>query len=196
MSSAWLTTCAICHSSRKPVTYPQKSMDTLLIRKRRNPNLRWAEGRVMSWKREGDGLIGQTLAFVQSFTSRRDGTSTPETTAPLPLEAKAVRPSVGAVAVETALGAAVAPSAIAIASPTVTPKFAPQSLRQPSVAPTSPAAQRPIAPSEVAAEIRARIAGFRAHQERFNRERDEYFSATLARLRAAIKDARPPRPGK
>jgi hypothetical protein len=43
-------------------------------------------------------------------------------------------------------------------------------------------------------EIRARIAGFRAHQERFNREREEYFSKTLARLKASL-DERPPLPG-
>jgi len=49
---------------------------------------------------------------------------------------------------------------------------------------------------EMANEIRARVASFRAHQERFNREREEYFSQTLARLRNAIKDAPPPRVGK
>jgi hypothetical protein len=38
----------------------------------------------------------------------------------------------------------------------------------------------------------ARVANFRAHQQRFNREREEYFSATLTRLRAAIeKDSAP-----
>ena len=42
-------------------------------------------------------------------------------------------------------------------------------------------------------EIRARIASFRAHQERFNRERADYFSATLARLRAAIDETPTPR---
>jgi hypothetical protein len=47
----------------------------------------------------------------------------------------------------------------------------------------------------LAAEIRARVAGFRAHQERFNRERENYFAATLARLRAAIEDMSP-RPNK
>jgi hypothetical protein len=46
----------------------------------------------------------------------------------------------------------------------------------------------------MAAEIRARVASFRAHQERFNREREEYFAATLARLRAVIKDMPSPRP--
>lgn len=38
-------------------------------------------------------------------------------------------------------------------------------------------------------EIRARIASFRAHQERFNHERQEYFSTTLARLRASAPKA-------
>ena len=38
-------------------------------------------------------------------------------------------------------------------------------------------------------EIRARIAKFRAHQERFNRERQEYFSATLARLRSSMEQS-------
>jgi len=46
-------------------------------------------------------------------------------------------------------------------------------------------------------EIRSRVASFRAHQERFNRERQEYFSATLARLHASkaatqLPDRSPP----
>ena len=41
-----------------------------------------------------------------------------------------------------------------------------------------------------------RIESFRKHQERFNRERAEYFNATLARLRAAIDEAGPPTLGK
>jgi hypothetical protein len=49
---------------------------------------------------------------------------------------------------------------------------------------------------DVKTEIETRIAGFRAHQERFNRERHEYFSTTLARLRASIEQLPPPRSGK
>jgi hypothetical protein len=48
----------------------------------------------------------------------------------------------------------------------------------------------------MAAEIRARVASFRAQQQRFSRERQDYFAATLARLRATIKDMPPPRPNK
>ena len=61
----------------------------------------------------------------------------------------------------------------------------PELERAPAAAPPAP---RPIAPGDMASEIRARVASFRAHQERFNREREQYFSATLERLRAAIKD--------
>jgi hypothetical protein len=35
-------------------------------------------------------------------------------------------------------------------------------------------------------EMQARVANFRAHQERFSREREQYFSATLTKLRAVI----------
>lgn len=53
-----------------------------------------------------------------------------------------------------------------------------------------------IVASELKAELEARIADFRAHQERFNREREQYFSDTLARLRANIKNAPPTGPRK
>jgi hypothetical protein len=43
-------------------------------------------------------------------------------------------------------------------------------------------------------EMQARIANFRKHQERFEREREEYCAATLTKLRAAIRDATPPPP--
>jgi hypothetical protein len=36
--------------------------------------------------------------------------------------------------------------------------------------------------------MQTRIANFRKHQERFEREREEYCTATLTKLRAAIRD--------
>jgi hypothetical protein len=46
-------------------------------------------------------------------------------------------------------------------------------------------------------EIRARVANFRAHQERFNREREAYCSATMAKVHASLREGEPPtRPGK
>ncbi len=141
----------------------------------------------MSWKQERDGLIAQTLAFVQSVTGKRDEAPvSPSIASPMP-DTQAVTPSVGA----TASGAT--PPNVAASKDT------PQSLVTPNIAAglqpaTPPLARRSIVQSEMASEIRARIASFRAHQERFNREREEYFSATLARLRAAIKDTPPSQP--
>jgi hypothetical protein len=151
----------------------------------------------MSWKEERDGLIAQTLAFVQSVTGKRDETRGPDAIAPLPPDTKAAAVDTTArIAVEVALG-----DTTPIAAPRVAPKVSSQNFEPPSVTPQEPPAatpvvQRPIAQSEMANEIRARVASFRAHQERFNREREEYFAATLTRLRAAIKDMAPPRLGK
>jgi hypothetical protein len=45
---------------------------------------------------------------------------------------------------------------------------------------------RAAAAGEYRAEIQSRVANFRAHQEHFHREREQYFSATLAKIHAAI----------
>lgn len=130
----------------------------------------------MSWKKERDSLIAQTMAFVQSVTGRIEGRN--ETSglngaaAPVPMPPQpdlALRPPKAITPVEP-IRIADAPPAAMAAGP-----------------------QRPIVPGELASEIRARVASFRAHQERFNREREQYFSATLQRLRAAIDEAKAPR---
>jgi hypothetical protein len=42
------------------------------------------------------------------------------------------------------------------------------------------------------------VASFRAHQERFNREREAYCTATMAKVHAVLKEGErpPPRPEK
>jgi hypothetical protein len=131
----------------------------------------------MSWKIERDALIAQTMAFVQSVTGKREetpglnGSFAPAAVAELPALPE----------LDFSLRPAPKP-----AQPVEPVKIAE---RQPAVAPGAP---RPIAPGDMANEIRARVASFRAHQERFNREREQYFSATLERLRASLKDANPP----
>jgi len=53
---------------------------------------------------------------------------------------------------------------------------------------------RPDLRDEFQSEIKARVANFRAHQERFNREREAYCSATMARVHAALREGElPPR---
>jgi hypothetical protein len=132
----------------------------------------------MNWKLERDSLIAQTLAFVQSVAGKREDTGHPKDAfvrspdQDVPEPPPAVQPRQVAVpkTIET----------------TQTPRRA-----------TSPASAilQPFTPGEMAAEIRARVASFRAHQERFTRDREEYFATTLANLRAAIRDGRPPPSG-
>ncbi|HXV26254.1 MAG TPA: hypothetical protein VED46_18620, partial [Alphaproteobacteria bacterium] len=56
---------------------------------------------------------------------------------------------------------------------------------------------RPDLHDDFQSEIKARVANFRAHQERFNREREAYCSATMAKVHAALQEGpQPPRPGK
>jgi hypothetical protein len=54
---------------------------------------------------------------------------------------------------------------------------------------------RPDLREDFQSEIKARVASFRAHQERFNREREAYCTATMAKVHAALKQGElsPPR---
>ncbi|MEY9361771.1 hypothetical protein ABH994_004492 [Bradyrhizobium yuanmingense] len=116
----------------------------------------------MKWIRERDALIAQTLAFVQSVTGRKDDVLQPEAPASGPAVAMEIV-TVEAVTVE------------------IEPPQAPL--------PPRPAPLPTRTSGEFRAEMQARIANFRKHQERFEREREEYCAATLTKLRAAIRDA-------
>jgi hypothetical protein len=142
----------------------------------------------MGWKQERDSLIAQTLAFVQSVTGRRDEIVRARAATVNLDELQARLERFAPPPIEPARAAAPIPPVFETAAPVepVTPVEPPPSV------PT----RRPIVQSEMQEEIRARIASFRAHQERFNREREEYFSATLARLKAAMKDQPSSRLGK
>ncbi|WP_315786600.1 MULTISPECIES: hypothetical protein [unclassified Bradyrhizobium] len=138
----------------------------------------------MTWKEERDALIAQTMAFVQSVTGKPADFSQ--------FELPAVPAVTPAQQTAFARGGTAPPE---IASPTVADRP-----RAPAMPETAVAGAGPVAPErftsiasqldlqrDMQAEIRARVARFRAHQERFNRERQEYFSATLARLKASAE---------
>ena len=147
----------------------------------------------MKWMRERDLLIAQTMAFVQSVTGK-------------PPEAeKTVTTSVALLSVETSdtgRAAAALPDIEALLALAKTPPAAPVP-REISRAETPREISKP-APlphldlrEDFQAEIRARVANFRAHQERFNREREAYCSATMAKVHASLREGeQPPRPGK
>ena len=131
----------------------------------------------MKWMKERDLLIAQTMAFVQSVTGKKPdadmlvAATPPEQPAFMPAPAPTPAPAVAAPPAETAA------EPLKAVQP---PQFAKLDIR-----------------GDFGSEVRARVATFRAHQERFLREREEYCSTTMAKVRAALREnIEPPRLGK
>jgi hypothetical protein len=137
----------------------------------------------MTWMTERDALIAQTMAFVRLVTGKKDEADKPGAA----LDRVEDRPGQSA-AQTSPIEATLSRARDAAALPQNPPPLTPP--------PKAARVAQPVAPSDMKSEIRSRVASFRAHQERFNRERAEYFSATLAKLRASMDDAPPPPPGK
>ena len=137
----------------------------------------------MKWMRERDSLIAQTMAFVQTVTGKKEDAA-PQVRIDA---AKSDFEIASLDAMRNALDIVEPPKEVLKRALKETVQAAPPRSVQPA---------RPIVPSELQNEIRSRIANFRAHQERFNRERAEYFNATLTRLRAALDEARAANIGK
>jgi hypothetical protein len=55
------------------------------------------------------------------------------------------------------------------------------------VEPVALARPSPVPHSELREEIRSRVAAFRAHQELFLRDRDDYYNSVLAKVRASTE---------
>jgi hypothetical protein len=131
----------------------------------------------MSWKKERDLLIAQTMAFVQSVTGKKPDAGLTEAGPKFELKAPSATKTTPVSAVEMLAAEIIAPPAGAEVGPQT-------HIRSP----------RSNVSSDIRSEMQARVANFRAHQQRFNREREEYCSATLTKLRAAIDNA--PAPGR
>ena len=156
----------------------------------------------MKWMKERDLLIAQTMAFVQSVTGKRPDaellSAAPPPSTQFVALSEAPHP---AAAVAQPSGAAPAPALMP--APTVV-EVPPASVPTPPAAAVVPAA--PAQPprfvkldirGDFQSEVRARVENFRANQQRFLREREEYCSSTMAKVRAAIRDnSELPRSGK
>jgi len=119
----------------------------------------------MKWMRERDLLIAQTMAFVQSVTGKKPDGDRPVAGADLPAPSPTM-PDIEAMLAE------------AIASPE----------------PPKPVAiARTPLRSDYQNEIQARVANFRAHQQRFLKEREDYCSTTMAKVQKALNNLPPPR---
>jgi hypothetical protein len=132
----------------------------------------------MKWMRERDLLIAQTMAFVESVTGKK------------PEAAKTVTPSITLPSTESSSTADASAQKSDIEA-LLAESGATAELPRPAPMPRSDL------PEDFQSEIKARVASFRAHQERFNREREAYCSATMAKVHAALKEGElPPQPGK
>ena len=149
----------------------------------------------MKWMRERDLLIAQTMAFVQSVTGK-----TPETektvTASVALLSVETSETIGAVAALPDIGSLLAETPPATQAPKNVPRAVSAEEMPREISSPAPLARLDLR-EDFRSEIKARVANFRAHQERFNREREAYCSATMAKVQAALREGEPPtRPGK
>ena len=128
----------------------------------------------MKWVKERDLLIAQTMAFVQSVTGKKpDLTASPASREPAPIENPPSFANPAPVADE------LRPMENA----------APTNLRQLDFSQAVVVAPvRTFPQSDVRKDIQGRVAAFQAHQHRFQREREAYFTSVLTKLRSAIEN--------
>ena len=143
----------------------------------------------MKWMKERDLLIAQTMAFVQSVTGKM-----PEAektiAAPVALPAVEIFEPARAAAPLPVMPLPAVETVLAETTPAVaTPMDMPRALSRP--APLARLDLRDDFRVDFQAEIRARVANFRAHQERFSREREAYCSATMAKVHASLREGEP-----
>jgi hypothetical protein len=132
----------------------------------------------MEWVKERDLLIAQTMAFVQSVNDRKLGARR--------LDAKRWAESrIEAAPIDATKPIDAIKPIEAIKIVEQPPAHIPFNV--PAARPSVPAG-RPSVSGEMRAEMQNRVASFRAHQQRFHRERDEYCSATLAKMRVLVGD--------
>ncbi|WP_291856221.1 hypothetical protein [Bradyrhizobium sp.] len=156
----------------------------------------------MRWMKDRDLLIAQTMEFVQSVSAetlaaekvaaRERPVPTSAALPPVELSPAALKlvelPSIRRPEQKTSTTTSPGPMPDTGALLAVSGGVAEQ--RRP------PPVPRTNLRDELQSEVKARIANFRAHQERFNREREAYCSAAMARLQAALEVGRSTRPGK
>ena len=173
----------------------------------------------MKWMKERDLLIAQTMAFVQSVTGKMPDTA--KTIAPpvaFPVETSDPVETFDPVGTSEIVRPApvvsdIPPLRVMEAQPVVQAPIASQALVMDALVMDAPAMEvsvetsrqiprpvplsRPDLREDFQSEIRARVANFRAHQERFSREREAYCTATMAKVHAVLKESEvPPRLGK
>lgn len=165
----------------------------------------------MKWMKERDLLIAQTLAFVQSVTGKLPETDHMESAAADKTPAAAPPAAAPSpVATRESIHPTTPPAEVSAPLIDIGPRPAEPALPLPILIEPSPPVE--AAPQDAAqdepkripraidvfsppdlrvdfqSEIKARVASFRAHQERFSREREAYCSTTMAKVHASIRE--------
>jgi hypothetical protein len=118
----------------------------------------------MQWKADLESLFAQTKAMIRSANHKSIRT------APLPEVATADVAQPGAVT-------------SSVSSPAMPP-----AIGSPDKASTSQMTLQMTWRSPARDEITQRVAGFKAHQEKMRREREDYYRETIAKTRALLRD--------
>lgn len=166
----------------------------------------------MKWMKERDLLLAQTAAFVQSVTGKRPSietlTGAPSKAAPAveavsPATVHAAEaepttePETPAVTVQVAQPTLPVPTVIEVPPPSPPPPLTVTVVEVPPAPMQPPPFAKLDLRGDFQSEVRAHVASFRANQQRFLREREEYCTTTMAKVRAAIRDnSELPRSGK
>jgi hypothetical protein len=131
----------------------------------------------MKWMKERDLLIAQTKAFVQSVTGKM-----PTADARDALRQVLIEPTAADKLAEVERTVETKPRKT---KPIEIKPSEPNSIETNSIETVQITRPLPVRLGDFREEIRGRVAAFRAHQELFNRERNEYFNSVLTRLRAS-----------
>ena len=135
----------------------------------------------MKWKKERDLLIAQTMAFVQSVAGKKATAEAREVPREALIEPTLIKSTpAGEIAeVKRPADAAQIETLQIETSRNETARIETAQITRPS----------PVRVSDIRQEIRGRVAAFRAHQELFHRERDDYYNSVVTRLRASTDHA-------
>lgn len=126
----------------------------------------------MKWIKERDELIAQTMAFVQSVTGKRPAIEVRNELSPRELSTPELSKPELTMSDLATLKKVDSPVRVEAANPPVERPF-----QMPRMT--------PLVQSDLREEIQRRVASFRAHQQRFHAEREEYFKSVLAKARGS-----------
>jgi hypothetical protein len=138
----------------------------------------------MSWAKERDLLISQTMAFVQSIAAPKPETGIRALSRTQPMAVNRADPFISA---DTVIKADPVAKTDPVAKAELVVKAEPVE-RPAEITPMARLALVP--PGALREEVQNRVAAFRAQQQHFLRERDAYFHAVLDKARGSTDSPR------